>query len=159
MDVYFPAAADFVETARVSAPRSEDYSGMETILVVEDEPLIRAFIKQILGSYGYHVLEACDGTNAIDVTRDNSGLIQLLITDVLLPDISGTDVARQLRQLRPDLAVIFISGQAFEEMREAVSQVSPTGFLLKPFRAVDLLTKVRAILDTCVDRSVSTSTS
>src|SRR5271163_5082789 len=90
------------------SPRSTD----GTILIVEDQPGLRALTEEILSSAGYSILAASDGADALRIAEEYSGPIQLLLTDVTLPKIGGIETAARLHALRPDMKVLFMSGHA-----------------------------------------------
>jgi two-component system cell cycle sensor histidine kinase/response regulator CckA len=134
------------------APRSEPApsigptglaSARETILLVEDEHAVRELCKQMLLSLGYQVLEATDGLDAMSVAAHHRGPIRMLLTDVLLPRMKGPQVAEQLKRLRPDLRVLFMSGHVGDD--GLLESLSP--LLNKPFSAAALAEKVREVLE------------
>ena len=119
----------------------------ETLLVVDDEAVIRDLLKRVLEARGYRVLVAPSGPAAVDRVLGYAGPLHLLITDVMMPEMNGQELADTLRGLRPDLRVLYISG--YEE-----HIIAPTGvldekvaFLAKPFRMADALDAVRGVLD------------
>lgn len=146
--IYLPAVPDEpLATLAPSAP-SKPVGGSETILLVEDEELMRAVTARLLGTLGYRVLEASSGEEASHLA-EASGLekIDLLMTDVVMPDMSGRDLADKLRHRRPGLKVLFQSGYTGEVVvRHGVSHAGVT-FLQKPFRLDTLAKKVRAVLE------------
>ncbi|MGI9104001.1 MAG: ATP-binding protein [Terriglobales bacterium] len=118
-------------------------NGTETILVVEDDPAVRASVAHLLAHGGYRVLQARDGEQAIRLARAHTGAIDLLISDVIMPDMNGSDTARHIQHLHPGIAVLFISGYP------AAARSASTGapLLYKPFSRAVLAQKVREILD------------
>lgn len=120
-----------------------DYKrGNETILLVEDEELLRHVVVDMLGQLGYQVIGATNGKEALAVAEEYSGTIDVLVTDVLMPGIAGPELAESLRQSRPNLKVIFVSGGA-----EAEYKFAPDATLLqKPFTIKMLSAKVREVL-------------
>ena len=116
--------------------------GSETILLVEDEPAVRSLFAQALRQEGYCVLEARNGAEALGVFDGVQGAIDLLLTDIRMPFLGGSELAAALLERRPDLRLLYISGYA------ASVQVGPTtGLLQKPFVRADLLRAVRDMLD------------
>ncbi len=114
----------------------------ETILLVEDEPAVRALFLQALRQAGYTVLEARNGQEAIDVFDRIHGEIDLLLTDIRMPVIGGSELAARLLARRPNLRLLYISGYA------AKVEIGPNAALLqKPFVRADLLRAVRSLLD------------
>jgi two-component system cell cycle sensor histidine kinase/response regulator CckA len=116
---------------------------METILVVDDEALVRSLARDILLGAGYRVLEAEDGERALRVAEEYPGAIDVLLTDVVLPGINGKELAARLTALRPDTKMIFMSGRAAEVVSETGVLIPVDTFLAKPFTVERLLNKVR----------------
>ena len=132
--------------AAPAQPLLESTGGSETILLVEDEADLRAVVRSAIEAYGYHVVEAADATSALELARRN-GKIDLLLTDVVMPRVTGHELADRLRTERPDLCVLFMSGYSADAVvRRAVS--SPlVAALRKPFSPGELARKVRELLD------------
>ncbi len=123
------------------------FHGSETILLVEDEDVVRGLTRRILSEAGYNVLDARSGEEAIQLGRDYQGPIDLLLTDVVMPEISGREVAERLQELRPEARVLFMSGYTDEAIvRHGVLDAN-VEFIQKPFTWVRLGKKVRDILD------------
>jgi signal transduction histidine kinase/ActR/RegA family two-component response regulator len=119
----------------------------ETVLLVEDEPRVRAVTSRILEQAGYRVLEATGVAQAVKLTRGEHKPIELLLTDMVLPDGSGADVAERVVALRPGIRVLFVSGYTDDPaLRRGISE-SEVEFLSKPFTADRLLARVRQVLD------------
>jgi two-component system, cell cycle sensor histidine kinase and response regulator CckA len=116
-------------------------AGSETILVLEDETAVRGLATRALRGAGYYVLEAADGAQALAVCGAFPGKIDLVLSDRMLPHMSGPEVVQKLRATRPDLRVVFMSGYADESF--------PAGplFIQKPFRCAELLRTIREALD------------
>ena len=121
--------------------------GSETILVVEDDAGVLGFIRHILQTNGYTVLEAACGDVAIQLVTQQQGPIHLLITDVVMPGISGRLVAERIVRLKPDIRVLFLSGYTNDAMIRHGILESESAFLQKPFRPMALASKVREVLD------------
>jgi CheY-like chemotaxis protein len=114
----------------------------ETILLVEDEPAVRSLFAQALRQAGYTVLEARNGAEALDVFAGIDGNIDLLLTDIRMPFLGGSELAGRLLARRPNLRLLYISGYA------AKVELGPNAALLqKPFVRADLLRAVRSVLD------------
>jgi PAS domain S-box-containing protein len=125
-----------------AAPR-----GLETVLLAEDEEMVRSLVRQVLRQAGYTVLEAANGAEALAVCQQHPGPIHLLLTDVVMPGMSGRALAERAARLRPDLPVLYMSGYTDDDVvRHGVMQAA-AAFLQKPFRLDDLLRKVREVLD------------
>jgi len=132
-----------LEPASVLAPDS----GLETLLLVEDEPAVRRLIARGLRSGGYRVFEAEDGLAALTLAEQLGDEIDLLVTDLVMPHMGGADLAAKLQAMRPELPVLLLSGHA--EPRDASVEVNIQGarFLQKPFEQDGLLREVRFLLD------------
>jgi PAS domain S-box-containing protein len=140
VSVYLPAVAGAVaDVAQDSADMAAvtPQSGAGTVLVVEDEDAVREIIRRVLSRHGYEVLTASDGLAALTVAQNHTGPVDLLITDVVMPHMSGKDLAEALLKARPGLPVLFMSGYA-----QDVMAVGGLPFLGKPFTAEALLEQV-----------------
>ena len=129
------------------AAEAANEPALETILVVEDEAGIRALVRKILRRQGYTVLEASNGDEALQACAQQKGRIDLLVTDVMMPQMSGRELADKLTSLRPDLRVLYVSGYTDDAMLQSGSFPPGTAFLQKPFTLGSLLGKVREVLD------------
>jgi PAS domain S-box-containing protein len=121
--------------------------GSETILLVEDEDAVRGLTRKILMQAGYKVLDAKSGEEAIRLCRGHAGPIDLLLTDVVMPEISGKEVADRLLELRPTLRVLFMSGYADEAIVQHGVLDANVKFIQKPFTWLALTRKVREVLN------------
>ncbi len=121
--------------------------GTETILLVEDDEALRALIGEILGGYGYVVLQASGPEPGLRTAQSHPGAIHLLMTDVIMPQMNGRDLAARLHAVRPDTKVLYMSGYTDEAIGHH-GVISPgTHFLQKPFAMKALLRKVRTVLE------------
>jgi two-component system cell cycle sensor histidine kinase/response regulator CckA len=125
-------------------PRSR---GNETVLLVEDEEGVRALSRHILQSCGYTLLEAHDGVEAVRVAERHRGRIDLLLTDVVMPRMSGREVAERVTGLHPETKVLFLSGYTDDAVVRHGILEAEVAFLQKPFLPTSLAAKVRAVLD------------
>jgi two-component system cell cycle sensor histidine kinase/response regulator CckA len=125
---------------------SRDLTGTGAILLVEDEDAVRTFGARALRGKGYEVLEASNGDNALEVLESTDKTIDLVISDVVMPGIDGPSLVRMLREKKPDLKVIFISGYAEETYRDELDEENGVHFLPKPFSLKELATKVKEVL-------------
>ncbi|MDB5310155.1 MAG: Blue-light-activated protein [Gemmataceae bacterium] len=121
--------------------------GSETILVVEDEPAVRALTRHVLRQAGYAVLEAADGDTALRVAAGHAGPIHLLVTDVVMPGFGGREVAEQLAGRHPGMRVLFVSGYTDDAVVRHGVLYDRVNFLQKPFTPIALAQKVREVLD------------
>jgi CheY-like chemotaxis protein len=146
--IYFPAAAAVAEAPSELQPDSDSVrGGQETILLVEDEPVLRELVREVLSEYQYHVIEAGSGVEALRVWDEHNGEVDLLLTDMVMPEgMSGRDLAMQLRQQKPHLKVIYTSGYSSESLSSDIGQ-SDTLFLAKPYLPPQLAQLVRQALD------------
>jgi two-component system cell cycle sensor histidine kinase/response regulator CckA len=125
----------------------ENLTGTETILLVEDEDIVRDFTKKLLESNGYKVLEAEDGEKAIEISNSFKDRIPLLLTDVVLSKMNGKELSDILSKNRPNCKVIFISGYTENTVIHQGILVDGVNFLQKPYDITELLTKIRRVLD------------
>ncbi len=146
--VYLPVVeGDLAEAAVAAAPPAPAATrGSETVLLVEDDPMVREFARDVLRDAGYAVLEARDGHEALEACRTHDGAIHVLVTDVVLPGMNGRDVAAQIAPMRPKTRVVFVSGYAPEFLQDYGLDSAGVAFLQKPFRAEDLDRKIRQVL-------------
>jgi len=146
--VYLPRVEEAPETpaAPPAAPRST-VAATETILLLEDDAAVRELLKEILAEEGYHVLEAAQPAEALRMARAHRGRIHLLLTDMVMPQMTGADLARELVRERRDLRVLYMSGYTAGAVADRGIMTEPSLFLQKPFSTDDLLTKVRSALE------------
>ena len=145
----------FLPLARDAAPAKEDKAlpatvrgGNETILVVEDEVAVRELVCRVLGSHGYHILEAETGVKALEVWQQNKKKIDLLLTDLIMPDrLNGRELAETLRAERPQLKVIFTSGYTADVVGKDFVLQRGLHYLQKPYDPQKLAVTVRDCLD------------
>jgi CheY-like chemotaxis protein len=133
------------------SPPAETYpapaAGTETILLVEDEAAVRSLVRKVLERRGYSVLEATNGAEAVQIAESHPGPIDLILTDVVMPDIAGPTLVEILAPLLPNVRVLFMSGYTDQEIiRRGVDEFH-AGFIGKPFAPDALAMKVREILD------------
>jgi CheY-like chemotaxis protein len=146
VEFYLPASEMRADSIVPEAPRVVELQGNETVLLVEDDEMVRDFAGRVLESYGYHVLATADGQEALEVAARFEGPIELLVTDVVMPNLSGPDLWRELGQLRPELRVLYISGYPDEELGHHGVLTEGIHFLPKPFKVEQLAEKVREAL-------------
>ncbi|HTE51649.1 MAG TPA: PAS domain S-box protein [Kofleriaceae bacterium] len=143
--VYLPAVEGVVAPA--PAPLPDLTAGSETILVVEDDAPLRVLARAILRRHGYHVLDAPSGGDALLICEQHPAAIHLLLTDVVMPRMSGRQLSERLRPIRPDMRVLYMSGYVDDAMVVRGVRHSEVAFLQKPITPDSLLRKVREVLD------------
>ncbi len=146
--IYLPCVGT---RSRVIAPEAPDTTaitrGTETILLVEDEPAVRRSTAEFLNLQGYQVIEAKDGVDAIATAQKYGSTIHLLVTDVVMPNMSGGELAKELGKLRPDVKFLFVSGYAGRTVLDHKVVDLETNFLQKPYTLKQLSHKIRAALN------------
>ncbi|HKF22236.1 MAG TPA: ATP-binding protein [Candidatus Angelobacter sp.] len=144
--VYLPVAEKPAEPD-VASLSSISPRGSETVLLVEDEEEVRELLTETLSLYGYKVLSASNGAKAITISNQYAGIIHLLVTDLAMPGISGSEVASRLRRFRPGIGVVYMSGFAGDTLLTP-DQTAPSGTVLsKPFARDALASAVRETID------------
>src|SRR5262249_15250906 len=139
--IFLPAVLGKVETQPNEAPKPEPVSGgNETILLVEDEAMVRRYVATVLQGAGYRVVLADDGHDAIEIAKRER--IDLLLTDIVMPKIGGPELAERLA-----LPVVFMSGYSGDRIAHSDVLKTGTAFIQKPFTANDLKRKIRSVLD------------
>jgi PAS domain S-box-containing protein len=137
----------------------EVQGGTETILLVEDEELVRVLVADVLGEAGYRVLEASDGEEAIAEIAEHKGAIDVLLTDVVLPGISGRDLHQWVQERHPEVPVLFMSGYAYDAIKRRGILDEGASFIRKPFAIDALLLRLRDLLDGEAERPTVSSLS
>jgi two-component system cell cycle sensor histidine kinase/response regulator CckA len=143
--IYLPRVEDPAEP-NAAPPPCAALGGSETILLVEDEESVRQLVRETLSAKGYCVIEAGDGEAGLEVAARHDGEIHLVITDVVMPGISGREMAKQLSQTRPETRVLYLSGYTEDAIVSEGRIESGTAFLQKPFTLQNLSKKVREVL-------------
>jgi two-component system cell cycle sensor histidine kinase/response regulator CckA len=145
--IYLPEQSAIPATTGEHAIPRDAPAGAERILLVEDEEAVRRMAARALASRGYTILEAANGAEALDLVSYGAGQIDLVVTDVIMPDVGGGELGERLAELRPGLPVLFISGYTDDDVvrRGLLSPGSP--FLQKPFEPDALARKVREVIE------------
>ncbi len=144
--VYLPRAGEHI-TAGTSEGAEPEMRGSETVLVVEDDATVLELVRHSLASYGYTVLEALTTEHALRICREREQAIHLILTDLIMPDMGGRELAAFLRAIRPGTKVVFMSGYTDEAVVHHGMLEPGTPFLQKPFSPAVLARKLRAVLD------------
>jgi PAS domain S-box-containing protein len=143
--LYFPAAAGEGATAVLTVAGGPGPRGSETVLLVEDEESVRVFASKALEKQGYRVLQARHGRDALLRLSQHDGPVHLVITDIVMPEMGGSELARRLAGEHPELPVLFMSGYTDDEVAQR-GLGAEQGFLQKPFTSDGLARKVREVL-------------
>ena len=146
-EVFLPRHVDRIEPALLPEPARQVPRGEETVLLVEDEEDFLAVAKRMLEQRGYTVLAVGTPGKALRLARQHAGDIHLLLTDVVMPEMSGQVLATNLRSLYPNLKHLFMSGYPADVVAQYGLLAEDVSFLSKPFSADVLVSKVRAVLD------------
>ena len=121
---------------------------METILIVDDEPEVRALARDMLKAEGYTTLDTGDPTLALRIARTEPQPIHLLLTDVVMPVMNGRELVEQMRTIRPEMKILYMTAYSTETVEDYGIQITPgEPFVMKPFTMERLVSAVRAVLD------------
>ena len=145
--VYFPRVGEGAQEYRRGAEPEEVLRGEETVLLAEDEETVRKLAREVLELYGYRVLEAAGGGDALLICERHAGPIQLLVTDVVMPEMGGRELAARLARLRPETRVLYMSGYTDSAIAHQGVLEDRADFIQKPFTPEALARKVREVLD------------
>lgn len=145
--IYLPRVEDAPEEDRAPSDHATPLGGAETILVVEDEEAVRRLTCRTLEAHGYRVIPAADAHDALLLCERYAGQIDLMVTDVVMPELSGRAVARRAAVLQPRMKVLFMSGYTDDAIVQHGVLDAGTAFLQKPFTPRSLAAKVREVLD------------
>jgi CheY-like chemotaxis protein len=145
--LYLPRLPEQAEESAMAPAAAAPAGGTETVLLAEDAASLREMIAEILSSRGYRVLAADSGEKALDLARAHAGPIELLLTDMVMPGISGAELAERMHEARPEARILFMSGYTDDVMVQRGILAEETVLLQKPFASEALLRKVREVLD------------
>jgi len=146
--LFFPLETKTVGAAPVTAAAAAPHpGGGESILVVEDEEMLRTLVREVLSRAGYRVIEATDGDEGIRVFQQHADRVQLVLLDLGLPKRSGDEVFVSLKAIRPDVKVIFSTGYVKKEKTDQLMALGALGVVYKPFTVTDMLATIRRVLD------------
>ncbi len=146
-EIYLPRAEAENSIAEIPPQPESAQTGSETILLIEDEEPVRKLCTHALERLGYTVISATAGGEGLERVARIEGSIDALVTDVVLPDMRGPEIAERLRKVRPDIAVLFISGYTHDAIARDGVLEQDVNFLQKPFTMTKLGEKVRRMLD------------
>lgn len=145
--VCFPSVSGAIEGMPGPIPEDETWHGDGVVLIIDDETSVRESLREMLELLGFRVLEAENGREGLTVFSEKASEIALVMLDLTMPQLSGADTYPRLLELRPDLRIVLMSGYDEKESLEALGSTEVVGFLRKPFRYCDLVTKLRTIFD------------
>jgi CheY-like chemotaxis protein len=145
--IYWPEVDEPAEGFVRESAAVRTLTGTETVLLVEDEASVRELVRKILEKYGYRVLPASDGAEALDIEGRYTGSLDLLLTDIVMPGLNGPDLAQRLVRRRPSMKVIYMSGFAHHLAAGLGSISRRTSFIQKPFSAETLASALRECLE------------
>lgn len=145
--VLFPPSVQAPRGFAKEAPALDSWRGQGTVLAVDDEEMVLRVARAILESVGFEVLTALSGAEAIDMFRQRSNEIDVVLMDMTMPHINGEQAFAQLREIDPGVRVVMASGYSEHEATSHVAAKNLAGFLQKPYRAADLVAKIRGLLD------------
>jgi PAS domain S-box-containing protein len=146
--IYLPVSDSYTEVSSEPEDITEFPGGIETVLVVEDEPRLRELTARTLRDYGYQVLEAEDGKSALLLTRERPDVkLELLLTDMMMPEMSGRRLAEELKKEQPEMEILYMSGYTDDAIVQQGVLEQGLPFLQKPFTREALVRKVRGVLD------------
>jgi PAS domain S-box-containing protein len=146
--VYFPASGKIIRG--IEKPGIVSIKGYESIMVVDDDVDVLNFVKEILENHGYQIMPMSNSLNAIDMFKTNFETIQLVITDIMMPLMEGPELIKTLKQIKPGIKVIGISGYSDTSVSK---DKMVDAFIRKPFQSMELLAAVRRLLDTGIRKS------
>lgn len=145
--IYFPRVTGEEETVQARDKETNVLSGKETILVVEDESAVRNLAVTALHQFGYKVLEAGSGTDALQVCRNLKKPVDLILTDVIMPNMSGPELVQQIRSTWKNVKALYMSGYTQNTITNHGTLKAGVDYISKPFRPQELVTMVRKVLD------------
>jgi CheY-like chemotaxis protein len=144
--VYLPVAEEEVVEAEPEDGVAEAAASGGTVLLVEDEPAVLSLAARVLQGRGYQVLQARDGSEALQVLEDHTGPIDILITDVVMPRLGGPELVERLQEARPQTPIIYMSGYTDDKTVRDIMADSGVNFLQKPFSPAALAELTRQVL-------------
>lgn len=153
--VYLPRVNQSVEQIHPKEPQNSTLKGCESILIAEDSASLREMAREYLQSLGYTVLEAASGKEALQRAKEHDGPIHLLLTDVVMPEMSGSELAHEIISIRPEIKIVFTSGYTEDAIARQGILDPAAVFIQKPYRPKALARKVREVLGAPVEKAGS----
>ncbi len=154
--IHLPQVEESIESGRAELGKAKRPGGTETVLLVEDEAGVRALLRYTLRLHGYTVLEAQDGQEALAIAGQYSGTIHLIVTDMVMPRLTGREVVARLQPGRPKMKALYMSGYTGEAGADRPTVNRPHPLLQKPFTPDELMQAVRQVLDGAQEREART---
>ncbi len=145
--ILLPRVDEPVAVQATARALDERAPAIETILLVEDEDVVRNLVSQVLSTSGYRVLEAANGKDALQICELHSEPIHLMVTDVVMPHMGGRELAEQMAKIRPATKVLYVSGHTEDSIVHHGVSDQEMNFLQKPFTPLALIAKVRQVLE------------
>ena len=144
----FPCSPQAHPSTHAPLPPADEWRGEGTLLVIEDEEILRNVIQLSLERFGFSVLTAVDGKDGVDIFQQHAGKIRGVILDMTMPRMSGEETFRELRRMQPDIRVLLTSGYNEQDATNRFAGKGLAGFIQKPFQVTSLIARVRAMLET-----------
>jgi CheY-like chemotaxis protein len=144
--IYLPRVTGTPDALEAHDPATPPPSGEGTLLLVEDEEAVRRLARRVLEGAGYRVLEAANGPDALRMVQSWEGPLDLVLTDVIMPGMSGQELSARLREQRPSLRILYVSGYTDDAILQHGTLLPNTGFLQKPFTPGSLALRVREVM-------------
>jgi CheY-like chemotaxis protein len=144
--IYLPLTDASVEHAEEKTTTALSM-GTETLLLIEDDDIVRTVTKTMIEGLGYDVIEASDGQQAVALFRENTDRIQLVVSDMIMPKMSGKDVYNALKKIKSDVKILYISGYTADILQQQGIENDKVSFISKPFGPYALSKKIREVLD------------
>jgi two-component system cell cycle sensor histidine kinase/response regulator CckA len=157
--ILMPQAKEDAGSCEAQESQDCPQPGFETVLIAEDEDMVRTLTRRILEAHGYRILEARDGSEALEIAEQHIGPVHLLLTDVIMPKMSGRELAQQLQKRRPEIKVLFMSGYAENLVSHQGILDANVVLIEKPFSEEGLLQRIRTILDDSASKRYSATRS
>jgi PAS domain S-box-containing protein len=145
--IYLPRLGDSETAAQSPEALRDSPQGCETVLLVEDDDTVRSMVTDMLTGHGYRLLEARNGREALAMFLDNKDAIDLVVTDIVMPEMKGNELGKHLNSLVPNVKILYMSGNSEKSLVAEVESDMSVDFIHKPFRVNDLLQRVRSLLD------------
>jgi CheY-like chemotaxis protein len=146
-NIYWPTTSEKPSPELAQILKHKALSGSETILLVEDDDGVRDFTASTLDNFGYDIIQAENGQKAIGILQTSQPAVDLLITDIIMPEMNGQELAKRLKKIIPLKRVLFVSGYTFDYLKQDGALEEGINFLQKPYSIHDILSKIREILD------------